>query len=37
MIRHCDISTTLGIYTKIIPESARQALSWMYQKNVCGK
>ena len=32
VLRHSDISTTLGIYTKLIPESARQALGSMYEE-----
>jgi hypothetical protein len=32
VMRHSNIATTLGIYTKLIPESARQALSSMYQE-----
>ena len=32
VLRHSDISTTLGSYTKLIPESARQALGSMFEE-----
>ena len=37
VLRHSDISTTLGIYTKLIPESARQALGSMYEEMFVNK
>jgi integrase len=32
VLRHSNIATTLGIYTKLIPESARHALASMYSE-----
>lgn len=37
VMRHADISTTLGIYTKFIPESARQSLALMFQEMFLSK